>query len=86
MNRFLRNTGGILLAIGLTACAGDPQPATPSQPRMLGADRDPHGCIPSAGYSWCARERACVRPWELAKEKALDRGAAAFEAYCTSQP
>ena len=26
-----------------------------------GADRDPHGCIPSAGYTWCAALGRCVR-------------------------
>jgi hypothetical protein len=30
----------------------------------LGGDRDEHGCIPSAGYSWCASANKCIRPWE----------------------
>ncbi|AUB80725.1 peptidase [Candidatus Thiodictyon syntrophicum] len=50
---------------------------------MPGADRDAHGCIGSAGYSWCARENKCVRPWELAKDKGLASTEAAFDAYCT---
>lgn len=29
-----------------------------------GSDRDDNGCIPSAGYSWCASLSECVRPWE----------------------
>jgi len=48
-----------------------------------GADRDDHGCIGSAGYSWCAREAKCVRPWELAKEKGFASTEEAFRAYCS---
>jgi uncharacterized lipoprotein YbaY len=47
-----------------------------------GADRDDHGCIGSAGYSWCAREAQCVRPWELAKEKGFASSEEAFRAFC----
>lgn len=31
---------------------------------MPGSDRDSHGCIPSAGYSWNESKNACTRPWE----------------------
>lgn len=31
---------------------------------ILGADRDSHGCIPSAGYQWCDALQKCIRPWE----------------------
>ena len=36
------------------------QPAPP----MPGSDRDVHGCIPSAGYSWCEEKQKCLRVWE----------------------
>ncbi len=37
----------------------------PSPTRMLvGGDKDIHGCIGSAGYTWCAGKNKCVRPWE----------------------
>jgi len=36
----------------------------PTQNPMPGSDRDAHGCIGSAGYSWCAAKNACIRPWE----------------------
>lgn len=61
--------------------------ASPQAPRT-GGDRDAHGCIGSAGYSWCARENRCVRPWEVAREHNLPRGGdatenrRAFESYC----
>jgi len=64
---------------------GVPPPA-PKQAKAPGSDRDEHGCIGSAGYSWCAREKACVRPWELAKEKGLGSGEEAFRAYCSAPP
>jgi hypothetical protein len=31
----------------------------------VGADRDAHGCIGSAGYSWSALKQACIRIFEL---------------------
>lgn len=33
---------------------------------MVGGDADAHGCITSAGYTWCGGQ--CVRPWESACE------------------
>jgi len=42
------------------------QPAAPDQtaPPLLGGDRDAHGCIGSAGYSWCEAKEKCLRVWE----------------------
>jgi len=31
---------------------------------LLGGDRDEHGCIGSAGYSWCGPKQKCLRTWE----------------------
>jgi len=31
---------------------------------LSGGDRDKHGCVHSAGYSWCAKTQVCIRPWE----------------------
>ncbi len=31
---------------------------------ILGGDRDEHGCIGSAGYSWCEGKNKCLRQWE----------------------
>lgn len=33
---------------------------------MPGSDRDSHGCIPSAGYTWCEAKQKCLRTWEEA--------------------
>jgi len=31
---------------------------------IVGGDKDEHGCIGSAGYSWCEPLQQCVRIWE----------------------
>jgi len=31
---------------------------------LPGGDRDEHGCIGSAGYSWCEAKNKCLRQWE----------------------
>ncbi len=31
---------------------------------IVGANKDSHGCIGSAGYSWCENKQKCVREWE----------------------
>jgi hypothetical protein len=36
--------------------------------QILGGDRDEHGCIGSAGYSWCEAKQKCLRTWEEACE------------------
>jgi hypothetical protein len=32
--------------------------------QMVGNDKDGHGCIGSAGYSWCEKKQKCLRQWE----------------------
>jgi hypothetical protein len=32
--------------------------------QIVGNDRDEHGCIGSAGYSWCEEKKKCLRSWE----------------------
>ena len=39
------------------------QPQVPPSP-IVGGDRDEHGCIGSAGYSWCEPKQKCLRVWE----------------------
>jgi len=39
---------------------------TPSNQVIVGGDRDEHGCIGSAGYSWCEPKNKCLRIWEEA--------------------
>ena len=51
---------------------------------MPGSDRDAHGCIPSAGYSWCAKTNQCERSWELAKARGFENTREAFDKFCTA--
>lgn len=39
------------------ACPGE-------ENNIVGNDRDEHGCIGSAGYSWCEEKQKCLRTWE----------------------
>ena len=39
-------------------------PFTPSQPQPVGADKDAHGCIASAGYTYSVVRQVCIRVWE----------------------
>lgn len=32
--------------------------------QLVGGDKDAHGCIGSAGYSWCEAKNKCLRVWE----------------------
>lgn len=55
---------------------------------LLGGDADEHGCIGSAGYTWCAASGKCLRVWEedCASEvnsfdQCLDAGFPVMESY-----
>ncbi|MCQ2410146.1 MAG: hypothetical protein MJ053_01035 [Elusimicrobiaceae bacterium] len=50
-----------IISLGLGACAGA------HKGPLVGADRDAHGCIGSAGYVWSEPLQQCVRPWEVGK-------------------
>lgn len=34
------------------------------KPEMIGGDKDEHGCIASAGYTWSEVQKDCIRLWE----------------------
>ncbi len=42
----------------------EPQTLPETQSPIVGNDRDAHGCIGSAGYSWCEAKQKCLRIWE----------------------
>jgi len=35
-------------------------------PQVIGGQRDEHGCLGPAGYSWCEAKQKCLRVWEEA--------------------
>lgn len=80
----------VLAVAGLTACSTQETAAPVAMPEptipAVGSDRDAHGCIPSAGYQWCARTAQCERSWELAKAKGFEVSAEAFDNYCKAAP
>ncbi|MBN2096320.1 hypothetical protein JW752_02870 [Candidatus Peregrinibacteria bacterium] len=57
-----------LLLIGCMPAPGKPAPLPseqlPAEP-LIGGQRDEHGCLGPAGYSWNETVQACVREWEL---------------------
>merc|ERR1719453_1491927 len=40
------------------------EPKRPAPPALVGGRRDEHGCIPSAGYTFCGTIGRCHRPFE----------------------
>ncbi|WP_457608642.1 peptidase [Nitratifractor sp.] len=75
-------TGTALLSVLLLSLGGC---GAQSERQKSGASRDAHGCIPSAGYRWCARTKQCERPWELAKKEHFEKSAEAFDAFCNTK-
>ncbi|MBN2459286.1 DUF333 domain-containing protein [Candidatus Woesearchaeota archaeon] len=55
--------GLIVAMIAIIGCTYQPGP-------IVGNDKDEHGCIESAGYSWDADIGACTRSWELDESQA----------------
>lgn len=51
----------LLAAFALLFAAGC---VTTTNERIVGNDKDAHGCIPSAGYTWCESKQKCLRVWE----------------------
>jgi len=70
------------LITSAAASAAQTVPMVGEATPMVGNDRDAHGCIGSAGYSWCGRTQKCERPWELAKRKSFRNSARAFKRFC----
>ena len=60
-NRDMKQILIVIALLGVSACAA------PSKGPLVGNDRDVHGCIGSAGYSWSETLQQCVRPWEVDK-------------------
>ena len=72
-----RFTISLMLVMALAACGKQTVNVT-----MVGADRDAHGCIGSAGYSWCEKTAQCERPWELALKENVELSAHQFSQFC----
>lgn len=66
MNRFFHFWAFVLVPLALTACQHTAMNTAPAEPafQRVGADRDAHGCIPSAGYVWSDVQTRCLRLFE----------------------
>lgn len=51
-------------------------------PPLVGNDTDVHGCIGSAGYSWCEPLQQCVREWETSCPMAEEDAFVIAQANC----
>lgn len=40
------------------------EPSNSNNSPIVGGDKDEHGCLVSAGYSWCEPKQKCLRSWE----------------------
>ncbi|MBP8016967.1 hypothetical protein KAZ01_03070, partial [Candidatus Gracilibacteria bacterium] len=47
-----------------TGTTVDGATTTTSTGVIVGGDKDNHGCIGSAGYTWCGSKNKCIRSWE----------------------
>ena len=43
------------------------------QEKLIGGDKDAHGCLIAAGYSWCEVKQKCLRTWEEKCEAAINK-------------
>lgn len=41
-----------------------PSESGEENPELIGGERDEHGCLGPAGYSWCEKKQKCLRTWE----------------------
>ncbi|MCK5819324.1 MAG: hypothetical protein KAH18_08730 [Psychromonas sp.] len=60
----------------------DQDKSTRHDKKLIGGDKDEHGCYRSAGYAWCHSTNQCERPWILAKKVGFDNSEVAFKQYC----
>ena len=65
-------TGRLLavLPLLLLLLVAVPRPSAAEEDATLGGERDAHGCLSAAGYSWCETIGDCVREWEEEEEAA----------------
>lgn len=73
---FVGGIGFSAYKLGQKSSVSDIHPALTIQPttaslspsvtggQKVGSDRDAHGCIPSAGYTWCEAKAKCLRTFE----------------------
>lgn len=66
-------------ALGACSPAANTSEPAGASARAIGADRDAHGCIGSAGYTWSQVRQACIRIFEAGLAFAPDPAQARAE-------
>ena len=54
----------LVLSIILTLSTGVLSGYAAMEPEMVGGQRDRHGCLDTAGYTWSRLKQQCIRIWE----------------------
>jgi len=54
----------LILAIVATGSIGGYVYFKNQQSKLIGGEKDSHGCLIAAGYSWCEAKQKCLRTWE----------------------
>jgi DNA-binding PucR family transcriptional regulator len=49
---------------GTTTAPAATSTSEEQQRRKIGGDKDKHGCLIAAGYTWCESKQKCLRTWE----------------------
>ncbi len=73
---------GCVLFNALYITFGDSDQNKDSQ--LVGGDKDEHGCIGSAGYSWCEAKQKCLRIWEEDCDS-IDKNTGLEKHYCPTE-
>ena len=58
---------GVLIVVYVPFTPASPQEGVGQKPTapLVGADKDAHGCIASAGYTYSVVRQECVRVWKV---------------------
>ncbi|TXH02634.1 MAG: hypothetical protein E6R07_14690 [Nevskiaceae bacterium] len=79
----------VFILCGILMSCSSPKQVSPSASAppasMVGADRDAHDCIASAGYSWCEHTNRCERSWELSSQYNIPNTADGFNQFCSKK-
>lgn len=55
MNKTLMIVILVSLVVGISGCTNE---------KLIGGQKDEHGCLIAAGYTWCQSKQKCLRTWE----------------------
>lgn len=64
MSMCLVCTGALLASCGSGSVKKEETTEKTEKTTRVGNDKDDHGCIASAGYTWCEVQKDCIRLWE----------------------